>query len=145
MDRSNIEHKAFLDNFSKWTLTSLTIGPQSLGANTRFWVESFGDLPPLPRVDNVTIICHDVEVDCWVYFDSILTRTDLFPALTSVHVRPNCDYYEFTTQRWRFICNLLLGIRRRGLGPRQSFTFEPYQRTDSPCATDQSWEGWQRQ
>jgi len=80
-----------MDHFSKWTLTSLTIGPQLRETNTQFWEEAFNGLPPLPSVENITIVYNyrpgAFNTDCWEYFDSIVTRQDMFPALASVQVQ----------------------------------------------------------
>ena len=138
---SNVESKAFTNHLSKWALTSLTIGPQLHGANTQFWAEAFKDLPPLPCVDNVTIIYHYLKpkafnTDCWEYFDRVLTRTDLFPALRSVHIRSTCGSCQLIRRRWWSIYNALRTVRRKGLGPCESPAFEPFQRPDFPCVTD---------
>lgn len=138
---ANIELKAFINHFQKWTLTSLTIGPQVHETNTEFWVEAFKDLPPLPRVDNVTVIYHyprpkAFNTDCWGYFDRILTRKDLFPVLKSLHIRSSCGAYQLIPRRWWSICGSLRSIRARGLGPRKSPALERYQWIDLPYVKD---------
>ena len=138
---ADIQPKVLLDQLSKWTLTSLTIGPQVQETNTEFWEESFKDLPPLPRVDSVTIIYHYPRLRafntyCWEYFDRLLIRRDLFPALKSVHIRASCGSYELIPRRWWAVHSALRGIRARGLGPRKSPTFERYQRANPLCAKD---------
>ena len=72
-------------------MKSLTIGPQLRKTNTRFWEEAFNGLPPLPEVDSVTIVydCPLAEAfntGCWDYFERVLARRDLFPALGSPYI-----------------------------------------------------------
>ena len=104
----------------KWTLQSLTIGPQSNETNTGFWEEAFNGLPPLPGVRDVTIIYNyptakEFNTDCWVYFDRLLTRRDLFPALELVDVQSTCRSRGLSSSRWNDIRGSLLTIRTRGL------------------------------
>ena len=106
----------------KWALKSLTIGPQSNETNIGFWEEAFKDLPPLPGVDNVTIIYNYPRVeafntDCWEYFDGILTRRDLFPALKKVHVQASRGSRHLNSRWWRALYGSLRISRQRGLGP----------------------------
>lgn len=114
-----------MDHLSnKWTLESLTIGPQVHETNTKFWEESFKDFPPLPGVDNVTIICNypsakSFNTDCWKYFDHLLTRCDLFPALESVDIQSSFGSQQLSPRRWSDITASLRGISRRGLWPRR--------------------------
>ena len=73
-------------------MKSLIIGPQSNETNADFWEEAFNGLPPLPGVVSVTIIYNyptakAFNTYCWEYFDRILTRRDLFPALKRVYVQ----------------------------------------------------------
>ena len=109
-----------MDHFSKWTLKSLTIGPQFRHTNTQFWEAAFDNLPSLPSVDNVTIIYNydtaDVfNTDCWVYFDHVLTRKDMFPALRSVHVQPSIIPPAATPLKWWAIYDALRTVRMEGL------------------------------
>ena len=129
-DRStDIKSEAFVGHFSKWPLTSLTIGPQSHETNAEFLVEAFKDLPSLPRVDNFLIIYHftrsdTFETDCWEYFNRTLTRTDLFPALKSVYVQPRCSVFRLALLKWGYICDSLWDIETKGLGPRKLLSLE---------------------
>jgi len=112
-----------MDHLRKWALKSLTIGPQSNKTSLMFWTEALRDLPPLPSVDNVTIIYNYPRVNvfntgCWDYFDRLLTRQDIFPALRVVYV-----YSSFGSQsqrpdrRRRVIYDCLRKVRERGMGP----------------------------
>ena len=79
----------------QWTLKSLTIGPHLHEMPTQFWEDAFMDLPPLPSVDNVTIIypaARASDSDCRKYFDRLLTRKDLFPALKQVNTRSSIKW-----------------------------------------------------
>lgn len=127
-----------MDHFrKKWALKSLTIGPQSNQTNTVFWEEALNGLPPLPGVDNVTVI-HYLKLvvgfditDCWKYFDRTLTRQDLFPALKNVYVKSNQG-----SARWlRYIREDMPAVARRGLGPRKLLAFERDHRTDTSYET----------
>jgi len=107
----------------KWALKSLTIGPQSNKTNPVFWGEALKDLPPLPEVDNVTVIHHyntDMSsmTDRWKYFDRILSRRDLFPALKKVYVESDCE-----PQWWRDIRHAMPAVVMRRLGPCKFFAF----------------------
>lgn len=104
----------------KWTLKSLTIGPQLHETDIGFWEEAFNHLPSLPRVGDVTIVYNYPTVkafttDCWTFFDRILTRRDLFPALELVRVYPSIGSQQFSTRRWWLIYGSLRAIRMRGL------------------------------
>ena len=104
----------------RWTLKSLTIGPQLHETNTQFWEEAFNDLPPLPRVEDVTIIYNYPTIDafntdCWKYFDRLLTRRDLFPALRSVLIQSTPGSPRRHHVRWWEIDNSLRTVRERGL------------------------------
>ena len=107
----------------KWSVKSLTIGPQLHETDIRFWEESFDGLPPLPSVDNVTIVYNYPTVeafntDCWEYFDRVLTNRDLFPALVSVRVDPSIRSLKGVTyNRWWDIRGALFRVRGRGLMP----------------------------
>jgi len=111
-----------MDHLSrKWTLKSLTIGPQLRETNTRFWEEAFNGLPPLPCVDNVTIVynypsAEAFNTDCWDYFDRVLTRRDLFPALGSVQIQSSIRS-GYTHRRWWHMHASLYQLRGR-LGPK---------------------------
>jgi len=112
----------------KWTLKSLAI-EQHRETNTRFWEDALKDLPPLPRVGNVTIIYHSPTTtthsrDFWQYFDQLLARRDLFPALESVKVRPSIRSQRFGIYRWLAIYSSLRGIRSRGTMPSTLLAFE---------------------
>jgi len=77
-------------------LKSLTIGPQLHKTNAQFWEEALNDLPPLRRVNDVTIIYnytanYALHTDCWEYFDRILASKVLFPALKSLSIETNTD------------------------------------------------------
>jgi hypothetical protein len=120
----------------KWALKSLTIGPQSNETDIGFWEEAFKDLPPLPGVDNVTIIYNYPSVkafntSCWEYFDRTLTRRDLFPALKKVHVQSSCRSLELSSQKWWNIHASLRTIRWRGLGPCKLLAFRRGHWTDA--------------
>ena len=106
-----------MDHLSKkWTLNSLTIGPQLHKTNTQFWEEALNGLPPLPRVEKVTIVHnYTAKTDCWRCFDRILSRRDLFPALKSVRIRPSIGRVHFSLERWRDVNSFFSGIRSRGL------------------------------
>jgi len=114
-----------MDHLSKeWALKSLTIGPQSNETNAEFWEEAFRGLPPLPSVDNVAIICNypsarAFNTDCWKYFDRLLTRRDLFPALKSVDVQSSFGSQQLSHRRWLDISASLRTIKREGLWPRR--------------------------
>ena len=115
-----------MDNLSRWSLKSLTIGPQVHQTNTEFWEEAFKDLQPLPRVGNVMIICNypsakAFNTDCWEYFDRLLVRQDLFPALKVVDVQSSLRSQQLNAQRWFAIYTSLRAISMRGLGPRRPF------------------------
>ena len=126
--------KAFTDHLSRWTLKSLTIGPQVHETNTEFWEESFKGLQPLPQVDNATIIYNNpsakaFNTNCWKYFDHLLTRRDLFPALKSVDVQSNLRSHRLCLLRWDAIYTSLRTISLRGsdglLDGRLAFTLRP--------------------
>ena len=117
----------------QWSLKSLTVGPQIHETNAQFWEEAFEGLPPLPGVRNVTIICYYPTVkafntDCWKYFDHLLIRRDLFPALTSVYVSSSSASQQLSPQKWSDIYASLHGIRTRGLGPRRRSSFRSHLR-----------------
>ena len=89
----------------KSALKSLIIGLQSNETNFGFWEETFKDLPLLSGMDNVTIIYNYPRVkvfdtDCWEYFDGILIRRDLFPALKKVHVWDSSGSQQLSSRRW---------------------------------------------
>jgi len=130
-----------MEHLRKWRLESLTIGPQSNETNSAFWEEAFSGLPPLPRVDNVTIIYNYPRVkafntECWQYFDRILARRDLFPALKGVYIHSSCGSRQLIPRRWWAIFGSLRAVRARGIGPRELLTFGKDRRTDAPCDTD---------
>ena len=121
---------------NKWALKSLTIGPQSNKTNTVFLEEALKGLPPLPGVDNVTVIHyrHPTEIystsNCWKYFDRILTRRDLFPALKKVYVKSDCG------SRWLWnIRDDMRAVTARGFGPRKFLAFGRDHRPDTPYQT----------
>ena len=94
-----------------------------------FWAEAFKDLPPLPYVDNVTIVYYYPEpkafnTDCWEYFDRILTRSDLFPALQLMDIQTKCGPYQLCYQKWFSICASLLRVGMKGLGPCKLLSFK---------------------
>ena len=108
----------------KWTLKSLAIGPQVHQTNTEFWEGAFKGLPPLPGVDNVTIIYNyptakAFGTDCWEYFDRLLTRWDLFPAIKTVDVQSSIRSQLPSPKRWKDISASLRTIKMRGLWPRK--------------------------
>ena len=121
-------------------MKSLTIGPQILRTNTRFWGEAFNGLAPLPSVDNTTIIeKYPMEfggTDSWEYFDRVLARRDLFPALGSVLVQANIGWPE--GDYLRDIHNSLRGVRERGLLISKSLMFERNHGADSPQDSNMS-------
>ena len=146
-----------MDHLSnRWILKSLTIGPQIHETSTQFWKEVFLGLPPLPGVINVTIICtyptlRAFNVDCWKYFNRLIIREDLFPALESVDIQSSFASQQLGPQRWLDIYASLPAVGMRGLGPRKRISrahiaararvvgtrellaFKQGHRTDSPC------------
>ena len=118
-----------MDHLSKqWSLKSLTIGPQIHETNTQFWEEAFKDLPPLPDVDNITIIyCYPTvkafNTDCWKYFDRLLIRRDLFPALKSVDVQPSFASQQFSPQKRWDVYASMRATSARGLGPERPLQY----------------------
>lgn len=138
-DGFDINSEAFVDLFSrKWTLKSLTIGPQR-HQDIEFWLQAFKDLPPLPCVDNVTIIYHYRGINAfntasWRHFDRMLARRDLFPALKSVHIRSSYGpHHVYAGDWWSIYCSFQ-EIRGRGLGLCKLLAFEKDQGTDPPYA-----------
>ena len=126
-----------MGHLSKWALKSLTVGPQIHETNAEFWEEAFRGLSPLPDVDNVTIIYNyptvgSFNTHCWNYFDRLLPRRDLFPALASVNVQPSIGTLKANHRRWWTIYGALRVIRSRGLIRSELLTFEQDRRTDSP-------------
>jgi len=116
-----------MNHLSKWTLKSLTIGPHLHETSARFWEEALCGLPPLPTVNNVTIVYNYPmagvnDADCWQYFDRMLTRQDLFPALGSVRVQESIGSSDYGHPRT--LCHSLRKIRERGLLTCKSLTFE---------------------
>ena len=107
-----------MDNLSKrWALKSLTIGPQIHETDAQFWEEAFEGLPPLPGVDNLTIIYNYPSVkafntDCWEYFDRLVTRRDLFPALRLMDIQPRIRSQELSPLKQSAIHNALSAISR---------------------------------
>ena len=117
-----------MDHLSKWTLKSLTIGPQIHETDREFWEEAFRGLPPLPGVDNITIIynyptARAFNTHCWEYFDRLLSRRDLFPALGSVHVQPSIGARQTNHRRWWAIYSSLRRVRSKGLVRCELFAF----------------------
>ena len=113
---------------NEWALKSLTIGPQSNETNLAFLEEAFRGLPPLPSVDNVTVVYNysrawRFNTDCWRYFDGILSRRDLFPALEGVHIHSTFGWQKLTSRRWWAISWALRAVRARGIEPRKLLAF----------------------
>jgi hypothetical protein len=108
-----------MDNLSKrWTLKSLTIGPQIHETNAQFWEEAFEGLPPLPGVDSLTIIYNYPSVkafntDCWEYFGRLVTRRDLFPALKLMGTQARIRSQELSFLRRSYIHRALGAISSR--------------------------------
>lgn len=124
-----------MDHLSKkWTLKSLTIGPQPRKTNTQFWEEALNGLPPLPHVGNFTMVHnYAVNTEFWRYFDRMLIRRDLFPALNYVRAQPGVGRPGFSFDRWWDISSCFYGLRStRGLPIRKLLTFERDHKTDSP-------------
>lgn len=120
---------------NKWPLKSLTIGPQPNETDLAFWEEAFKNLPPLPGVDNVTLLYNypgiwAFNTAFWSYFNRTLTRKDLFPALKSVKIQSTCGSRRLSHKRWWAIHNCLSTVRSRGLGPRKSLSLERDAGTD---------------
>ena len=120
---------------NKWALKSLTIGPQFDKTDIVFWEEAFEDLPPLLDVDNVTIIHHyfgaaAFNIDFWKYFDHVLTRRDLFPALKTVYVWSDCAPLSR-----QVIYNSMPTVMMKRLGPRKFLAFGQDYRTNAPYQT----------
>jgi len=117
-----------MDHLSKeWALKSLTIGPQSNETNAEFWEEAFRGLPPLPSVDNVTIIynystARAFNTDCWEYFDRMLTHRELFPTLKSVYIQSGTRSQRLSPRRLSALFDSLHAIRSRNLWPRRRFS-----------------------
>ena len=120
-------------------MNSLTIGPQLHKTNTEFWEGALNNLPPLPSVDNVTIIYNYPTTDafdtnCWEYFDRMLTSRDLFPALKSVLIESSTDSPESSHwyPMWQGIDNSLRTVRVKGLklAISKSLVFERDHRTN---------------
>ena len=130
-----------MDHLRKWPLESLTIGPQSNETNSAFWEEAFSGLPPLLGVYEVDIIYNYPRVDafntdCWRYFDRVLARRDLFPALELVYIHSSCGSRQLILRRWWTIFNCFRAVKARGLGPRKLLAFGQDRRTDAPHDTD---------
>ena len=110
----------------KWTLKSLTIGPQFNKTDTVFWEEALRGLPPLPDVDNVTVIHYPEDViaipDFWKHFDHVLTRRDLFPTLKGVYVQSRSRSRNFIRWLWN-IRNAMPTIVGKGLSPCKLLAF----------------------
>jgi len=128
----------------KWTLKSLTIGPQLYETNTQFWRDAFNGLPLFPCVSNVTIVynyptARAFTTDCWEYFDRILIRRDLFPAVKSVQIQPSIGSQQFSRRRWWSLYGPLQGIRSRGLLTRKPLGFERDRRTDFLAYIGPAW------
>ena len=127
-DSPNLECKAFIRYSSGWSLKSLTIGPQ-VHQNADFWTEAFKDLPPLPRVDTVTIIYHypgveEFDTGCWGPLNRMLARQDLFPALKLVEIWATCGRYRLDIRKWLPISSSLrAAIGRRGVRVCRLFEF----------------------
>ena len=73
----------------------MTIGPQLEETDAVFWTEAFKNLPPLRRVDNVTVIytypmSKAFNTEFWLYLDRTLSRKDLFPKLRTLRVLTSC-------------------------------------------------------
>lgn len=126
-----------MDHLSKkWTLKSLTIGPQPRKTSTQFWEEALNGLPPLPHVSHVTIMHkYSVNTEFWKYFNRTLARRDLFPALESVRVQPGIGRPGFSFERWWEIFTTLYGLRSRGVTVRKSLAFGRDRKTDFPYGT----------
>ena len=120
----------------KWTLKSLSIGPQLHRTTTPFWEEALKGLPPLPHVDNVTIVHHyTAKTDCWGSFDRILSRQDLFPTLKTIWVQPSIGQLHFGNERWWHISCSFRRTRSRGLRICKLLVFMRDRRTDSHYGT----------
>ena len=126
-----------MDHLSKkWTLKSLTIGPQPRKTSNQFLEEALNGLPPLPHVANVTIVHNYAgNNDYWRYFDRILSRRDLFPALEYVWARPGIGRPGFSYERWWEISCAFNGLRSRGLTIRKVLAFERDPKTDNSHGT----------
>jgi len=117
----------------KWALKSLTIGPQFNKTDPVFWNEALKGLPPLPQVDNVTLIYHyhtDMSsmTNRWKY---LFTCRDLFPALKRVYIKSDRGPYW-----WWDIRNAVPAVVAvRGLGPRKFLALGRDHRTDTPYET----------
>ena len=127
-----------MKHLSKWTLKSLTIGPQLHKTNTEFWVEALKGFPSLPRVDNVTMIYRypeyeDYNTKFWEYMNSILSRKDLVPTLESVHVRFSSGPSHRLDMLWRNLQSSLRSIKRRGVIPCELFALRRDGRTNYPA------------
>jgi hypothetical protein len=113
----------------QWTLKSLTIGPQLHETDTQFWEDAFMGLPPLPSVDNVTIIyCYPTtkafNTHHWQYFDRLLTRRDLFPSLERVYIQPSIRSRQLSSPKRWAMYGAICTIKSRGLMPCKLLAFE---------------------
>ena len=126
----------------RWTLKSLTIGPQIHKTDARFWEDAFMGLPPLPGVDNVTIIYNyptfkAFNTHCWVYFDHLLTRRDLFRALKRVYIQPSIKSRQLSSSKRLAVYGALRAVALRMLMHVycKLLVFERYHGTDSQYTT----------
>ena len=126
----------------EWTLKSLTIGPQIHETNAQFWKDAFMGLPPLPSVDDVTIIYNyptlkAFNTDCWVYFDHLLTRRDLFRALKRVYIQPSIKSRQLSSPKRLAVYGALRAVALRMLMHVycKLLVFERYHGTDSQYKT----------
>ena len=76
-------------------MESLTIGPLTRKTGYTFWHKAFHDFPPGPRLkclNDVTIIYRYPNASAfvmrsWDYFDTFLSRMDIFPRSMRVNIK----------------------------------------------------------
>ena len=120
-----------MDHLSKkWTLKSLTIGPQKHEINVQYWKEAFRNSPPLrsgrfhhhiskttPRRMRLILIVGNT------------TSTICSPV--KVHIRPSCRSQRASFETCCAIHDSLLKIRTMGLGLCRLSAFKQDHRTDT--------------
>jgi hypothetical protein len=100
----------------KWTLESLTIGPQTHMTNYSFWHDAFQNFPPSPHMRELAIVYHYRNVrafdpSCWVYFDSLFSRRDIFPRFMKVDVHATIRSSSFSYEQRQALYGALYSLR----------------------------------
>ena len=75
----------------KWTLESLTIGPQTHTTNYSFWHDAFQNFPASPHMRELAIVYHyrnarAFDRSCWVYFSGLFSRADIIRGSMQVDI-----------------------------------------------------------